>query len=98
MSTLSPLQQMYVAKLCYNIGMKSLPNSAIHHLGVDMKRYVEAIMEHEGRDFTTCEYCDKDILNGKYELHHTKYEGATYYDLMIVCRSCNRIPENVGLA
>src|SRR5215204_4884884 len=27
-------------------------------------------------------------------LHHTKYEGATYYDLRIVCTKCNNAPEN----
>lgn len=63
----------------------------------NMRLYVVALMEEQGRDFTVCEYCDDDITDGNYELHHTKYSGATYYDLMIVCRSCNRIDANVGL-
>ena len=75
-----------------------MSNSAIHQLNPTMTGYVTALMERDGRDFTKCEYCSKAIPDGKHELHHTKYEGATYYDMMIVCRSCNRIPENKGLA
>lgn len=77
--------------------MNKTTNSYIHHLTSEMRSYVLALMERDKRDFTTCEYCYKPT-NGKWEIHHTKYEGATYYDLMIVCRSCNRIGENVGLA
>lgn len=60
--------------------------------------YVIALMEQEGRDFFICELCDTDIPEGEFEIHHTKYEGATYYDLRIVCRRCNRLPENRLLA
>jgi len=55
---------------------------------------VIAMMENEGRDFSVCELCGTDIADGEFEIHHTKYEGATYYDLRISCRRCNRLPEN----
>lgn len=71
-------------------------NSKTNQLG-HLKPIIVALMEDQERDFTTCEYCGKHPIN-RYEIHHTKYEGATYYDLMIVCTSCNRISENVGLA
>jgi len=63
----------------------------------NLYRIIIAMMEEEGRDFSTCELCKQPILNGNFELHHTKYEGATYYDLLIVCRRCNHLPENVNL-
>ena len=62
-----------------------------------LRPYVLSLMREEGRDFGICELCDQKT-KGNFEIHHTKYEGATYYDLKIVCRSCNKIPENIGLA
>lgn len=47
-----------------------------------------------GRRFDRCEWCDKKLKDGKWQLHHTKYEGATIDDLMIVCQQCNLIPAN----
>jgi len=55
-------------------------------------------MKRDGRDFNQCELCPVYIPDGKYEIHHTKYEGATYYDLRIVCSSCNHKPENCLLS
>ena len=63
----------------------------------NLRPYILAMMRSEGRNFTVCEYCHKGIPDGLYELHHTKYNGATYKDIMIVCRSCNRIGINKGL-
>jgi hypothetical protein len=63
----------------------------------NMRPIIISMMEDEGRDFTTCELCHEDILANKYDLHHTRYEGATYYDLLIVCRKCNTAPENTYL-
>lgn len=63
----------------------------------NLRPYVIVLMENEDRDFTVCELCAQDIPVNQYEIHHTKYAEATYYDLRIVCRSCNRIGENVGL-
>jgi hypothetical protein len=59
-----------------------------------LRPYIIALMKREGRDFTRCELAPHDIEPGKYEIHHTKYEGATYYDLRIVCKPCNRKAEN----
>lgn len=78
----------------YNRGMT---NSVKHHLR-GVRPYVIALMQAEGRDFSVCEQCLEAIPNGKYDIHHTKYEGATYYDLEIVCRSCNLKAKNMGLA
>lgn len=55
---------------------------------------IRAMMKQEGRDFTQCELCPAKIPQGKHNIHHTKYEGATYYDLRIVCAKCNNAPEN----
>ena len=63
----------------------------------NLRPYILYLMRQEGRDFTKCELCPATIPEGKYEIHHTKYEGATYYDLRIVCRRCNKAPINVGL-
>ncbi|HET6924938.1 MAG TPA: hypothetical protein VFH39_03870, partial [Candidatus Saccharimonadales bacterium] len=51
-------------------------------------------LKRMGRDFTHCEWCGKHLDDGKWQLHHTKYEGATVDDLMIVCQQCNLIPAN----
>ena len=76
----------------------SKPNSVVHQLVPEMRHLIVSLMESLGRDFTTCEYLGCDIPEGKFELHHTKYDGATFYDLMIVCSPCNKRSENVGLA
>jgi hypothetical protein len=47
-------------------------------------------MRQERRDFSRCELGGEKIEDGQYEIHQTKYQGATYYDLRIVCRSCNK--------
>jgi hypothetical protein len=63
-----------------------------------IRPYVIAMMKAEGRDFGRCELGGEPIPPGKFDIHHTKYEGATYADLRIVCRSCNHRPENVLLS
>jgi hypothetical protein len=60
----------------------------------NLRPYVVGLMELEGRDFEHCELCTSVIPPNKYDIHHTKYDGATYYDLMIVCRKCNTAQEN----
>ena len=47
-----------------------------------------------GKDPNICELCGK---TGKMDIHHRKYDGATLYDLVFACRSCNLLPENKGL-
>ena len=63
----------------------------------NVRPYIVAIFEGEGRDFTICELCGDFIDDGKFEFHHTKYEGATIRDLLIICRGCNHKSENLHL-
>lgn len=76
-----------------------MSNSKDYHLG-NLKPLIIALMTEEGRldgsDSAICEQCLEYAT--PYEIHHTKYKDATYYDLQVVCRSCNRIAANVGLA
>jgi hypothetical protein len=72
---------------------KSSDNQISH-----LRPYILFLMRQERRDFSRCELCPALIPNGEYEIHHTKYEGATYCDLRIVCRSCNKKAENCLLA
>ena len=58
---------------------------------------IRAMMRQEGRDFEQCELCPAAIPPGRYEIHHIKYDDATYYDLRIVCRKCNHAPANCHL-
>jgi len=58
-----------------------------------LRDVVIAMMKRDGRDFTYCEL-GKHRMDGAFDIHHTKYEGATYYDLQIACRKCNTQQEN----
>lgn len=58
-----------------------------------LRDIVVAMMRRDGRDFSYCEV-GKHPIEGKFDIHHTKYEKATYADLRIVCRKCNTAPEN----
>jgi hypothetical protein len=71
-----------------------MAGNAKHNQIEHLRPYILFLMRKEGRDFSRCELGNERIENGQYEIHHTKYDGATYYDLRIVCRSCNRKPEN----
>jgi hypothetical protein len=53
------------------------------------------LISHRKLDPNLCAQCG---VTGKMDVHHTKYEGATIYDLEFVCRKCNTSPRNVGLA
>jgi hypothetical protein len=68
---------------------KSVENQIEH-----LRPYIIAMMKRDGRDFTKCELNGEDIPEGEFILHHTKYDGATYKDMKIVCRSCNNKAEN----
>lgn len=72
--------------------------SKLHWMDRTLRNIIVAMMKRDGRDFTKCELCPATIPAGKYDLHHSKYDGATYYDLRIVCRSCNNRAENKLLA
>lgn len=64
----------------------------------DIRKYLIATLEHQGRDFGVCELCDSLIPPKKFVLHHTKYDGATIKDIRIACQKCNLLPENCHLA
>lgn len=55
---------------------------------------IKAVLKKQGRNFDVCELCGKIMGENKAQLHHTKYEGATIYDLKIVCHRCNTQQEN----
>jgi hypothetical protein len=56
---------------------------------------IRQLMIHRlGKDPNLCELCGKA---GKMDIHHTKYDGATLYDLVFACRRCNTQTENRGL-
>ena len=59
--------------------------------GVD-RQLIVGCLEKLGKDFDKCEMCGQKLT--KFCLHHDKYEGATIYDLMIVCNSCNQKADN----
>jgi hypothetical protein len=61
----------------------------VRHELNNLRPVVVALMRERGRNFNVCERCGADIPDGKFELHHTKYDDATYDDLEIVCKSCN---------
>lgn len=58
--------------------------------------YVIEALTRLGKDRYTCEICLEPVPKGCI-VHHTKYEGATVYDLMYVCGSCNLSRANKGL-
>lgn len=54
--------------------------------------YVEECLRSMGKNFEICEICGDELK--KPYIHHTKYDGATVYDLQIVCCSCNlKLPQ-----
>jgi hypothetical protein len=62
-----------------------------------LRLIIRAMFKRDGRNFRICELCGGPIPFGRFQLHHTKYDGATYYDLRIVCRKCNNAPLNRNL-
>ena len=66
-----------------------MTNSQLHKIDNRMRPLIIEIMRRDGRDFGYCELGSHKIEGGRFDLHHTKYEGATYYDLLIACRRCN---------
>ena len=73
--------------------MKRVSNSREHRMSRQFREIILTMMRQEGRDFTQCELCPATIT-GTPNMHHTKYEGATYADLKLVCTKCNTAPEN----
>jgi len=64
--------------------------------GFVFKQYLLYCLEKIGKDLNHCEYCGKYMKTP--QIHHTKYDGATLYDLVIACQFCNTRPENRFLA
>lgn len=60
----------------------------------ELRAIIISLMTSEGRDFATCELCGAGIPKGRFDIHHVRYDGATYSDLRIVCRACNTAPIN----
>lgn len=76
-------------------GMKrQKPIARANRVHSTLREVVLAMMEREGKDFSYCELGRHRIKDGRFDLHHTKYEGATYYDLQIACRKHNTAQEN----
>lgn len=57
---------------------------------------LQLMTEYRGLDPYTCMQCKRPQVK-RCDIHHTKYDGATLYDLEFVCRRCNTSPRNVGL-
>lgn len=83
-----------VQRILYGTGTQRPKGKSTEYKLKELRDIIIALMKEQGRDFTTCEICNKPIPKGKFDIHHTKYEGATYYDLQIVCRLCNTAPLN----
>ena len=64
--------------------------------GDPVEMYLRPMLKRLGKDFNWCEYCGIGT-NGKSVVHHTKYDGATLYDLDVICNRCNLQTENKGL-
>lgn len=62
----------------------------------NLKVYIIAILEKQGRNFYICELCGNEY-NKKLGIHHKKYNGATINDVVIACQKCNTQPYNKNL-
>ena len=72
--------------------MPRLTNDGLGSVNSPMRQYVLACLTKLGHDLYKCAYCAKPLK--KPQIHHTKYDGATVYDLVIACQSCNTQPQN----
>ncbi len=61
----------------------------------EMRMYFFECFRRMGKDLNKCEQCG--VTDKKLDIHHTKYDGATVYDLQLVCRSCNLTGVNRSL-
>ena len=60
-----------------------------------LRPHIMECFKRMGKKMDECELCG--ITGVKLDIHHTKYDGATVYDLKLACRSCNLIKENLNL-
>lgn len=79
------------------VGKVSSDNPSIEYqIPVTMRPYIDFCMAQLGKDPYLCEICGEPQTK-KCDVHHTKYEGATIYDLRYACRSCNCARAGHGL-
>jgi hypothetical protein len=66
---------------------------------ISMQRPIidQLLQSVRGLDPYFCVGCRQEQVK-KCDIHHTKYEGATLYDLQYLCHPCNTKAENRGLA
>lgn len=55
----------------------------------------QLLTETLNKDPSVCGLCGEKC---KTMIHHTKYDGATLYDLLLICNSCNNLKANRGIA
>lgn len=85
------VQQRHLGKV------STINNSRDNQIPIQLRPYVIACLAWLGKDPQTCEICEAGVPDGC-QIHHTKYKGATIYDLMYICGSCNKARANRGLA
>lgn len=72
-------------------------NSGLYAINPNFMPHIKECLRRLGKDSHFCEICEEK-QEVPCDIHHTKYEGATIYDLQYVCRSCNLSYVNTGLA
>jgi hypothetical protein len=72
-------------------------NSHDNQIPIVMMPLIKECLRRLSKDSMTCEICEEP-QSKPCEIHHTKYEGATIYDLQYVCKSCNLAFMNRGLS
>ena len=78
----------------YNVPM---PRQLIDDIARETLRpYIMECFRRRGVSFKVCGLCG--ITDKKLDIHHTKYDNATVYDLLLVCRSCNLSAGQLHLA
>jgi hypothetical protein len=77
----------------FNYAQCMAGKSKEHNIHPQMSYIIWAMIRRDGRDPAFCELGNHPLV-GRPTLHHTKYEGATYYDLLIACYSCQLKKEN----
>ena len=63
----------------------------------NLRPIVVECLSRLGKDPFVCDVCEASQPK-KCDIHHTKYDGATIYDLQYVCRSCNLARAGQGLS
>lgn len=55
----------------------------------------QLMVDKLGKDPDHCELCGKPC---KATFHHTKYDGATLYDIIVACMKCQNQAANKGFS